>query len=60
MTMQGSVVVSNHLQEVGIMNSHILERISNKKIMDVVRSIELFIVALVVISVVGFVFLAAV
>ena len=42
------------------MNSHILERISNKKIMDVVRSIELFIVALVVISVVGFVFLAAV
>jgi hypothetical protein len=58
--MKFSVVVSNHLQEVSIMNSQILERIANEKIMDVMRSIEFFIAAVVVISVVGFIFLAAV
>lgn len=42
------------------MNSQILERIANEKIMDVMRSIEFFIAAVVVISVVGFIFLAAV
>jgi hypothetical protein len=42
------------------MNSHILERIAKDKNMDVVRSIELFVGMTLVISLIGFVFLAAV
>ena len=41
------------------MSSHILERIASEKSMDVMRSIEFFIATVVVISVIGFVFLAA-
>ena len=42
------------------MNSNIFERIANEKIMDILRSVEFFVAAVVVVSVVGFVFLAAV
>jgi hypothetical protein len=59
MTMKVSVVVLNYLPEVDIMNSHILEHIASEKNMDVVRSVEFFIAMAVVISVVGFVCLAA-
>jgi hypothetical protein len=57
---EGFVVVLNYLQEVGIMNLHILEHIASEKNMDVMRSIEFFIAMAVVTCVVGFVFLAAV
>jgi hypothetical protein len=53
------VVVSNYLQEVGIMNSRILERIASEKNRDFFRSVEFFIALVVAISVLGFIFLAA-
>jgi len=40
------------------MNSHILERIASEKIIDVMRSVELFIAMAVVICTVGLVFIA--
>jgi len=58
--MKVSVFVSTYLQEVKIMNSHIFDHISNEKTMEVMRSIEFFILVAVVVSVVGFVCLAAV
>jgi hypothetical protein len=60
MTTNISVVVSNYLQEVDIMNSHILERIASEKNMNVVRSVEFFIAMAVVISALGLLFFAAV
>jgi len=42
------------------MNSPLLERITSEKNMDVLRSIEFFIAMAVAVSVVGFIFLAAV
>ncbi len=59
MTMKVSIVVSNYLQEVGIMNSHILEHIASEKNMDVMLSVEFFIAMAAVISVVGLIFFAA-
>jgi len=52
------MVVSSHLQEVIIMNSHIFDPIANERTMEITRSIELFVGLLVVISMVGFVCLA--
>ena len=60
MTMKIPIVVINPLQEVGIMNTHIFNHIANEKIMEIMRSIELFIGIVVVASVVGFLCLAAV
>ncbi len=40
------------------MNSHILERISSEKTVDVLRSIELFIALAVMICTLGIVFIA--
>ena len=60
MTMKVSIVVSNYLQEVGIMNSHIDERIANEEFMDIMRSIEFFVVIVVVVSVAGLVCIAVV
>lgn len=56
--MKVSVVVLNHLQEVGIMNSYIHDHIANENTMDIMRSVELFVVIIVAISVVGFVCIA--
>jgi cell division protein FtsL len=58
MTTRFEVVVSNYLQEVGIMNSHILERVTSEKTIDVMRSVELFLVMAVVVCTVGIVFIA--
>jgi hypothetical protein len=58
MTLKVSVVVLKHLQEVDIMNSHLLDRVSNEKAKEVMRSIELFLVIAFLVSVVGFVCLA--
>lgn len=41
------------------MNMQILERISGEKIIDIIRSIALFMAILVLISVMGLVFFAA-
>ena len=57
---KASVVVLNHLQEVGVMNSHIYDHIVTEKVMDIMRSIELFIGIIFIAGVVGFVCLAAV
>ena len=55
-----SIVVSNYLQEVNIMNSHIFESIASEESKDAIHSAELFIAMTVVISLVGLVFFAAV
>lgn len=60
MTMMVSIVVLNHLREAGIMNSPILEHIANENTLDIMRSVELFIGIVVVVSVIGFICLAAV
>jgi hypothetical protein len=60
MTMKIPIVDINNLQEVGIMNTHISDHIANEKIVESMRSIELFIGIVVVVSVVGFLCLAAV
>ncbi len=41
------------------MNSHMIEWIANEKHMDVMRSVELFVGMIVLISAVGFICLAA-
>lgn len=42
------------------MNSHFFDHMVNEKFVDTMRSIELFLGLLVAISIVGFIFLAAV
>jgi len=58
--MKDTMVVSNYLQEVAMMNSPILEHIAGEKNADIMHSIELFIGMAFAISVVGLLFLAAV
>ena len=55
MAMRFSSSLSNYLQEVDIMNSHFIEHFSNEHVMDVMQSIEFFIGAIVVVSVVSFI-----
>jgi hypothetical protein len=60
MTTNVSIVVSNYLQEVNTMNSHIFEHIVSEESKDAIHSAEFFIAMAVIISVVGLVFFAAV
>ena len=52
------MAISKYLQEVDIMNSHFIEHISNENVIAVMHSIEFFIGAIIVASVVGFICLA--
>ena len=47
------MLVSTHLQEVIIMKIHIMEVIASERTMNVMHSIELFIVATLLASLVG-------
>jgi len=38
----GSIVTSNYLQEVNVMNSHLFEIFSSEKSVDILHSVELF------------------
>ena len=60
MTMNISIVVSNYLQEVDTMNSHIFELITSERSKDLFRSLDSFIEMAVIISVVGLAFFAVV
>lgn len=52
-------IVSYQLQEVGIMTPHLIERMPTESFMGIVRSVELFVGMIIVISVLGIVFFAA-
>jgi hypothetical protein len=59
-TMNVSMVISNYLQEVDTMNSHIFEHIVSEDSKDAILSIEFFIAMAVAISLVGLMFFAVV
>jgi hypothetical protein len=54
------IVVSNYLQKVDAMNSHIIKHIFSEEIKVTLRSVEFFIVIAVYICVVGLMFFAVV
>ena len=54
------IVVSNYLQEVDTMNSHIIKHIVSEGTKDTLRSVEYFIVIAVYICAVGLMFFAVV
>lgn len=55
LTMKAPGAPSNNLQEVDIMNSHLIEHISNENAVEVMRSVEFFIAAIIAISAIGLV-----
>lgn len=60
MTMNLTIAVPNYLQEVDIMHFPVWDNPSHEKHMDMLRSLELFLGMAIAISLIGFVFLAAV
>ena len=52
-------IVSHQPQEVSIMTPHIIERLPTESFMEVVRSVELFVGMVIIISGLGIVFFAA-
>jgi hypothetical protein len=56
----GRMVVSSSLREANIMDTHNYSRFDKERVMEFLVSVEFFLMFLVLISVLGFAFLAAV